>query len=312
MYWIRDYFGFSENETIGFIILGILMMFLLFLPFLYPLFLVSPSVSSKVDYQQMDSLLALIPSRKYTDFKKEEISSGKRYKNAPKKKFSPSKSKVLHLVTFDPNTVSKETLEQIGFSDYMIKNLIEYRKKGKTFRQKDEVKEVYGFPKSKYLEIAPYIQLPEKAKRKEKEGIKKRFPKKEIQLFDINRANVEILQQIKGIGKGYANRILNFRDKLGGFGDTSHIRDTYKLPPETATELLKYCYIGETPIKKININTVGLNQLHQHPYIRKYAVAQAIIEYRTKHGKIESMEDLMKNGVINDEILRKLAPYLTF
>jgi competence protein ComEA len=38
----------------------------------------------------------------------------------------------------------------------------------------------------------------------------------------------------------------------------------------------------------------------------------AIIEYRKQHGDYHSMEDLRQVAILNDEILRKIAPYLTF
>jgi competence protein ComEA len=38
----------------------------------------------------------------------------------------------------------------------------------------------------------------------------------------------------------------------------------------------------------------------------------AIIRFREQHGDYESINDLKNIAIMNDEILRKIEPYLTF
>ena len=60
---------------------------------------------------------------------------------------------------------------------------------------------------------------------------------------------------------------------------------------------------------QININNVGLEELKSHPYIR-YALPNAIIQYRNQHGLYSSVKDIQKIMIVNDSIYNKISPYL--
>jgi DNA uptake protein ComE-like DNA-binding protein len=50
--------------------------------------------------------------------------------------------------------------------------------------------------------------------------------------------------------------------------------------------------------------------MSSHPYISKN-VAISIINYRNRHGEYLVIEDVMKSELVDEELFRKLAPYLT-
>jgi DNA uptake protein ComE-like DNA-binding protein len=64
------------------------------------------------------------------------------------------------------------------------------------------------------------------------------------------------------------------------------------------------------PYKKLNINSLPSYSL-RHPYINKQ-LARLIVAYREQHGVFKSPSDLTKIPLVDEEILRKLAPYLLF
>ena len=64
--------------------------------------------------------------------------------------------------------------------------------------------------------------------------------------------------------------------------------------------------------KKININTATAEELKNHPYIYKWNIANAIVNYRAKHGNYKQATDLMKTDLVSEELCRKIAPYLNF
>ena len=61
---------------------------------------------------------------------------------------------------------------------------------------------------------------------------------------------------------------------------------------------------------QLNINTASVDELKLHPYIR-YALANAIVQYRTQHGKFTGISDIKRIMIVTEELYTKLAPYLT-
>lgn len=234
---------------------------------------------------------------------------------------------------FDPNTATKEELQRLGIPSRVANNIDKYRNKGGGFRYKEDLMKMYGFPIEVYERLEASIQLPskenisvetpqaeysgsfEKSKKDvqsdESNADQKYAPRKTIviQPFDLNKADTAQLRQVKGIGKVTAERIVKFRDNLGGFYDAEQVRDTYNLPPETADELLKYASV-KSAVKKVNVNTIELKEF-RHPLL-KYNQRKAIVNYREQHGPFKTLDDLKKIRIIDDATIMKFAPYAAF
>lgn len=129
-----------------------------------------------------------------------------------------------------------------------------------------------------------------------------------IEVLDLNLATAEELQKVKGIGPAYSERIIKYRDILGGFSDTAQLGEVYGLKEETITELLNHFKI-ETPVSKIDINSDSLKVLAKHPYI-SYDLAKIIINYRREHGDIQTAADLRKIKALDERTFLRLKPYL--
>ncbi|MEO6219727.1 MAG: helix-hairpin-helix domain-containing protein, partial [Ginsengibacter sp.] len=115
---------------------------------------------------------------------------------------------------------------------------------------------------------------------------------------------------LPGIGSKLSQRIIAFRDKLGGFYSINQVGETYLLPDSTFQTIKKYLTIGNSPVKKININSASIDEMRSHPYLR-YNLANAIFQYRQQHGNFNSSEGIKKIMVISDEIFIKVSPYLS-
>ena len=129
-------------------------------------------------------------------------------------------------------------------------------------------------------------------------------------IVDINLADTSALIALPGIGSKLASRIISFREKLGGFFAVEQVGETFGLPDSSFQKLKKYLVVNTNSVRKININTASLDILKAHPYIR-YAIANAIIAYRSEHGPFYRIDDIKKIHVITAELFNKLLPYLS-
>jgi competence protein ComEA len=236
-----------------------------------------------------------------------------------------TKTKTYKHFNFDPNTATVAQLEELGLPKFIAERIEKYRSKGGKFRKKEDLAKIYGLYPETYERLEPYITLPSgdeaSVNTPQAEIIAQPIvaekpvaviaPKKVETLakFDLNTADTTQLKLIRGIGSGYAKRIVKFRDILGGFANAEQVRETYGLPPETADELLKYGYVSGN-IKKLRINQLSIAEL-RHPYL-KFAQARAIIAYREQHGNFKSIEDLKQIKILDEGTILKIEPYIEF
>ncbi|HYG37967.1 MAG TPA: helix-hairpin-helix domain-containing protein [Cytophagales bacterium] len=298
-FWIQDYFGFSPTETTGFIVLMFLIFFLLILPpIIKPLLPVSDT--DNADKAQLEALIVKLES----------------VQTVEKTASSPSNPKYF---SFNPNTSSEADFLSLGIDTKTARTIMNYRNKGGYFTIKSDFKKVYGLKEETYLRLYPYIDLPEKkavfvqSAHSSKKKFKAYSPKeKEIfQPFDINKADSTQLIKINGIGNKLAQRILNYRNKLGGFIHQDQLEEVYGLDTVVVKRLKESSLIDVnfTP-DKINVNTATLEELRQHPYI-SYKIAKTIIAYRDQHGSFNSLSALKNIHSISPQTFIKIEPYLT-
>jgi competence ComEA-like helix-hairpin-helix protein len=205
---------------------------------------------------------------------------------------------------FDPNTVTKKELLQLGVNEKAANSWINWRNKGAVFYTKAKVKKVRGLTDVEFQRIEPYIVI----KAPYADNIPKSYDQQKIKI-DVNTATVEDFKQLRGIGEKTAKRIINFRNALGGFITVKQVSETWGLPKETFYNLQPQFTITTDNINKININTATKEILSKHPYL-KWNHAQAIINYRKQHGNFETVRDLKKIVLINGELFVKIEPYL--
>lgn len=134
-------------------------------------------------------------------------------------------------------------------------------------------------------------------------------PDKENLLIDLNTADTTALKKLVGIGSAYANRIVNYRDALGGFINLNQLQEVYGLKQETINNILPNLIISETEIVKIDINKASIDELKAHPYI-DWKVANSIFQIRNNYGKFAGIDGILKSDLIDDALFQKIKPYI--
>ena len=231
--------------------------------------------------------------------------------------------KDIELFVFNPNTATAGDFERLGLSVRTAKSIINYRNKGGRFRKVEDFKKIYTLSEADFERLKPFIDIPkvENALAQEgdegtnadtkptKEDSKKRIKKSTEVMIEVNEATVEDFQQLKGIGEGYAKRIVSYRSKLGGFVTITQVQEVYGLPKETYEVIEKQLTVKAAAIQKLSINTATYEDLVQHPYIDSKR-ANAIVKFRKQHGAFASVDDLSKIYAIPASTLKRIKPYL--
>jgi len=233
--------------------------------------------------------------------------STKKYSSDNSTKFKS----VLKPTPFDPNIVTSEELESMGLNPKISKGIVNFRKAGFKYKSPEDLKRIYTMDEKSFNQLLPFVDIKsEKQIEKPQQNVVDKTYKKKINIVDINVATIEQLDQLPGIGPGYANMILKWRNKLGGFHSLDQIKSTYNLPDSVFQNIKKYIVFNTEPTL-ININTCDEYTLAKHFYIRSKE-AKIIIAYRSNHGPFRSKEDLLNTGALDKEWVEKVSPYLRF
>ncbi|MEP5612645.1 MAG: helix-hairpin-helix domain-containing protein [Cyclobacteriaceae bacterium] len=127
-------------------------------------------------------------------------------------------------------------------------------------------------------------------------------------VLDLNTASAEELQRVRGIGKVYSERIVKYRELLGGFANSRQLLEVYGITEELVNSINKSFNV-QTSTTFINFNVDSAKHLAKHPYI-SYDLAWVIINYRKQNGDIKTLEDLLLVKALDDSVLQKLKPYV--
>lgn len=222
-----------------------------------------------------------------------------------KKDFSKSKNEQQKsYFQFDPNTVSEEELLRLDIHPKVVSRWLNFRSKGAKFYTKEDVLKIYGLSEKEYLRLQDYIIFSPKEK-SQKQAIKPAI----IQIININTADTATLKKIRGIGSVYAQRIVKYRQRLGGFYTTEQLKEVYGIKPELYQQIEDKIFVEKPILRHININTADFKALIKHPYINK-ELCIAILNLRKDIGGFKQTKDLISYAVINEIDFEKLKPYL--
>ncbi len=129
-------------------------------------------------------------------------------------------------------------------------------------------------------------------------------------VIELNAADTSQLMDLEGIGAVYALRIVNYRQRLGGFYRKEQLLEVFGLDTEQYQGLHLQVAVDTSLIHKININKVSFEGLRRFPYL-SYKQMNALIRYREQHGEYESFADLGQIAIMDKATLQKIKPYIT-
>ena len=294
---------FTHNDRIAILILITLILFVTILP--------SISISNKnnAPYFEDTSWFAQIQNSEKMQFVDNPI----RNSNFERTAFVTISNK--SLFDFDPNLLSLVGFINLGLRPKTAQTIINYRNKGGKFRNPEDLKKIYGLRADEFDRLKPYIMIKSNNHFQNDFNTKpsNNFSKDDFKnnyqiIIEINSADTTKWKMLNGIGSKLAARIVNFRNKLGGFYSIDQVGETYGVPDSTFQKIKSKLKINTQLIIKLDLNTASFDELNAHPYI-SYNLAKLIVNYRTTNGSLKSLNDLELLVKETKDVFEKLKHY---
>ena len=253
-----------------------------------------------------------------TNFKDYQTKQDSVYKAKWKKTYKRDTIEI-RMQMFDPNTVDSITLLHLGFKPWQAKNMLKYRAKGGKYRKKEDMKKLYGMTDSMYIALEPYICITlenvlvdsAQVDSAKMDSLPKWRSIKKDTILNLRTADTTELKMIRGIGSYRAKMIVRYREQLGGYARVEQMLEARGMDKVVADSILPHFYIDSVIVNKMPVNKMRPEVLQRHPYLN-FEQAKAIYEYRRKHIRIKSAEELKKIKGLSSEDIEKIVIYLDF
>lgn len=226
---------------------------------------------------------------------------------------------------FDPNTVTEDSLVLLGFPRWQVASFGKYRGgRTGTFRRPTDLRRVGALDSALVEELIPYVTIapitspapaappaePSADTAPSTYGFVPKAPPPAPASFNVNAGNVTAWRTLPGIGKYRAGRIVEHRNKYGGFYTLEQLAATPDLPDSTFRQILPYLTVGPV-FRKLPVNRATFDELRAHPNIKR-SLANVIVKNREKFGRFDGPEDLRRIRLITKENFPTILPYLSF
>ncbi len=296
--FINNYFGFNKQQRNGLLILCCVSFILLLVRIFYPYFIVPKKIIVKN--------LPLIESKIDSAYEQSKNKFSKNYNEKINKS---------QLFVFNPNTVTVAELIKLGFREKTAGTFIKYRDRGFKFKQKEDLKKIYGVSDYLYNILEPYILIDLKSntitiENKNEIGAKQFTEKKSFskKVVELNNCDSLELLDLKGIGPSYAKRILKYRSMMGGFVTVEQLKEVYGFTDELYADIKPFVKVNAELIKKININGDDFKTINKHPYL-SYELTKQIFNFKRK---TPITKDNFKEVLNDDAVYTKVLAYINF
>ncbi|MDR0907519.1 MAG: helix-hairpin-helix domain-containing protein [Rikenellaceae bacterium] len=230
------------------------------------------------------------------------------------------------LFRFDPNTIAYHDLCRLGFSRGEALGIVKYRERGKVFEIPEDFASCYQVSEAMYRRLAPYIIIgesfrlkkltpcvverptPSNAPRGEKPQQPVALP---TPLVNLNTADSTTLRGVRGIGERTVGRIIDYRERLGGFARPEQLAEIEGMTEENYERIVPQIFVDSCDIVKIDINFAPAVLLRRHPYISDKTLRK-LLKLRQLKGGWNSIGELVQDKIVTSEEAARLVPYLLF
>lgn len=180
---------------------------------------------------------------------------------------------------FNPNTVSDEDLQRLGFSPKQAASIVNYRNKGGRFRRKSDFAKSFVVSDSVYRRLEPFIDIP---------------------LVDLNLADSVAFDALPGIGGWFAKAMVQYRERLGGYSCPEQLLEIRNFDREKYDGLSDLICVNPANVRPYPLWELPEEQLRRHPHIGPSA--HAIVLFRQTFPRSDwTIDKLKANGILTPE-----------
>lgn len=278
---------FSKRSRRAILIFVVLLIIIVLIPRFLSLFQDSEQFSfHQTNFEKIKFKKKTYPKKFYKSYSKKS-----KFKTPPKK--------------FDPNTYSSADWINLGMSQKQADLIVKFGKRG--FYSDEDLKKVFVISDQFFAVIKDSLVYPEQ---KNENTVAKSVNRDlKIVYVEINSANETDLMELKGIGQFFAKNIIKKRNELGGFVKKEQLLEVWKMDQEKLDGIINNISIDIKAITQLPLNTVSAQELKNHPYFT-WNVANSIVKLRSQMGGFQSIEDIRRSVLIDDELFTKIKPYL--
>ena len=307
---MREAFAFTDRERNGTLVLLFLIVGLLVFMSVQERFVSLPPE----DFSQFDRFVASVKEAETRDsvFAEQEKNSSP-FPDVAQEAGTHSVYHSKELFNFDPNHLPEDDWVRLGLSPAQARSVKNFEAKGGSFRTKEDVKKLFVISAERYRELEPYIVLPEKLSDEEMQqstvASAQKKPVKIPVIVELNTADSADLVALKGIGPAFAKRILEYRERLGGYSSKEQLHEVFGIDSAHFESIKDLVKADPSYIRKISINGASAAEFKKLPYI-SWNVANGLVNYRKAHGLFKSVEEVRGCALVTPELYSKISPYL--
>lgn len=213
---------------------------------------------------------------------------------------------------FNPNFITDYKGYTLEMTIEEIDRLLEFRSKDQWINSKaqfqavTQVSDEWMAKYSQYFKFPDWVMAAEARKSKSTNKTSLSYADKK----DLNSVTESDLIEVSGIGETLAGRILNYREKLGGFVDIIQLKDVYGLKADVISNLEATIALKQpVEVEKQDINTISVLDLSELPYF-DYELSRSIVNFIKLRQGIKSFEELSKIEGFPNYKLDRIQLYL--
>ena len=226
------------------------------------------------------------------------------------------------LSEFNPNDLSAEEWQELGFSERQVKTILKYKDiVGGKFISKEQLAKCYAISPEKFAELEPFILLPK---------VKNEFQKNTFRKRELNisgKFNPDFYTEKDWVKLGYSEKqavsIIKYKNYLGGsFRSKEKFKECFIISDEDYLRLAPYLLLPEKEEKKESLvsnkikynyfdpNVLDLEGWKNLGFSEKQA--QVILNYKERNlrGSFKNLEDIQRCFVISADKFLELKPWI--